>query len=281
MLRFLQHLDRRWIFLLMFLAVAIPVLTGVTFPEKPSEMSNRVFDAIQDLPNGSVVLMAFDFDPASKGELQPMASALTRHCAEKGHRMLFMTLWPQGVPMVQDAVNLLQREYPHYRYGKDFVNLGFQPGGEGVIKVIVGDVSKLFSSDVHGTHLSDLPLTADLKSIQQVQLLVNVSAGTPGSKEWIQYASTPFGILTVAGSTGVQAPSLYPYIPQQLAGILAAIKGAAEYEQRLIIEYPHLRDNENAQEGLRRMGPQMIAHILMVGLIILGNVVYFSERRKA
>ena len=32
--------------------------------------------------------------------------------------------------------------------------------------------------------------------------IVNVSAGFPGTKEWVQYASTPFGIDTVGGCTG-------------------------------------------------------------------------------
>ena len=31
----------------------------------------------------------------------------------------------------------------------------------------------------------------------------------------------------VAGVTGVQAPMLYPYIPEQIPGLLGAIKGAA------------------------------------------------------
>ena len=28
------------------------------------------------------------------------------------------------------------------------------------------------------------------------------------------------------------------------------------------------------------MGPQLIAHVLMIGLIIVGNIIYFMERKR-
>ena len=33
-------------------------------------------------------------------------------------------------------------------------------------------------------------------------------------------------------------------------------------------------------EAQRRMGPQLVAHLLMIGLIVMGNVVYFASRRR-
>lgn len=277
MIRFLSNLDRRWVFAAMFLAVSIPILLGTRFPEQPSEEVKRVHAAIEDLPSGSTIWMPLDYDPASQGELQPMASAFTRHCAERGHRIYFMTLWPQGGPMIERSVRILEEEYPEYEYGVDYVNLGYRPGLEGVIKIAVSDLQELFTNDVKGTSLDDIPMTSGLKNIQNMDLIVNVSAGDPGAKQWVQFAATPYNIPMVAGTTGVQAPSLYPYIPKQLDGVLGAIKAAAEYEQTLIVTYPKFKDSPAAQEGLRRMGPQLVAHLLMIGLIIVGNVLYFLE----
>lgn len=280
MLSFLANLDRRWIFLLMFLSVGLAILAGVRFPEKPSAMTRDIFDAVDQLPDGSRILIALDYDPAGRGELQPMANAFTRHCALKNHRIYFLTIWPQGPPLIQNCVSILESEFPEYEYGQDFVNLGFRAGLEGVIKVIVTNLRQSFSTDHAGTRLEKIPMTKDLKSIQEMDLIVSVSAGDPGVKEWIQYASTPYGIPTVSGCTGVQAPIVYPYIPRQLIGVLGGIKSAAEYEQALIEGYPDLDENENAQEALRRMGPQVVAHVLMISLIVLGNVVFFAQRRR-
>ena len=280
MYEFLKTLDRRWIFLLILLAVAIPILRQWQFPEKPSPMVQSVFDAIENLPDGSDVWMAYDYDPGSQGELHPMALAFTRQCALKKHKMYFMTLWPQGPPMIQKNIDLLVREFPELEYGKDYVNLGYRPGQEGPIKLVVTDLRSTIAADVDGKSLDELPITADVKNIQNIDLIVNVSAGYPGTKEWVLYASTPYDIPTVAGCTGVQAPYLYPYVPQQLDGLLGAIKGAAEYEFLLLEAYPELRENPDTQEALRRMGPQLLAHLVIIALIIVGNIVYFVGRSR-
>ena len=83
LLNMLRNLDRRLIFLIMGLAVAIPVLLRFEPPSEVTLMDRKVFDAIEDLPDGSRVLLSFDFDPGSQGELLPMAMSFTRHLAEK------------------------------------------------------------------------------------------------------------------------------------------------------------------------------------------------------
>lgn len=280
MLEKMRHLDRRWVFLLMFLCVAASILFQIRFPEKPSPMVRNIFRTIDELPEGSKVLLALDYDPAGRGELQPMAAAFVRHCARKKHKMYFMTIWPQGPPMIKNCTDIIEQEFQDdYEYGKNYVNLGFRAGLEGVIKEIVTDLRMSYTNDQSGQSLDRFEMTRNLKNIQEMDLIVTVSAGDPGTKEWIQYAATPFGIKAVSGCTGVQAPIMLPYIPGQLVGVLAGIKGAAEYEQALLTAYPELR-TEEAQEGLRRMGPQVVAHVLMILLIIAGNVIFYLERSQ-
>ena len=170
-------------------------------------------------------------------------------------------------------------------YGEDYVNLGFKPGNEGVIKVIVTDLKQLYTTDDRGTNLDQIPMCRDLVNIQSMDLVAEVSAGYPGVKEWVQYAATPFPdqIRLVAGCTGVGAPLLYPYIPEQLKGLLGAIKGAAEYEKLVVDHYDREAGREpdlKYLEGKRRMGPQLVAHILMVVLIVVGNIVFFVGRAR-
>ena len=92
----LNDLDRRWIFLAMGLSIAIPILLKLRFPEYPGPMARATFDAVEAVPEGSPVLISFDYDPASAAELQPMASALVHHCASRKLKMVFMALWPLG-----------------------------------------------------------------------------------------------------------------------------------------------------------------------------------------
>ncbi len=282
---FFKNLDRRWIFLAMLLAVAIPILFQLSFPEKATGLAEAVFDKIEALQEGDPVLLAFDFDPGSEGELGPMATAFTRHCCEKKLKMYYLALWPVGPQMIKDAVNkVIKADFPELEYGEDYVNLGYKPGNEGVIKVIVTDLRELYTTDFYGTNVDQIPMMEGIHSVQDFELVIEVSAGYAGTKEWVQYAVTPFPnkITLVAGCTGVQAPLLYPYIPNQLPGLLGAIKGAAEYEKLVVDAYTPEGETPDPKylEGIRRMGPQLVAHVLMVVLIIVGNIIFFTEKRR-
>jgi hypothetical protein len=283
MYEFLKNIHRRWIFLLMFLCVAIPILLEAQFPEKATGLAEAVFNEIEALEEGAPVLLAFDFDPASEGELGPMATAFVRHCCEKKVKMYFMALWPVGPQMIDDNIrDVIEADFPELHYGEDYVNLGFKSGMEGVIKVVVTDLRQLYTTDSFGTSVDEIPMMKDVENVQHMDLIINFSAGYAGTKEWVQYAVTPFPdeIRLVAGCTGVQAPLLYPYIPQQLPGLLGAIKGAAEYEKLVMDKYGGDNPPGRYLEGQRRMGPQLVAHLLMITLIIVGNWVYFTGQKR-
>ena len=277
-----KNLDRRWIFLTMFLAVALPLMLSLTFPEKPSGLARAVFQEIEDLDKGDKVLLAWDFDPASEGELGPMATAFTFHCASKGLKLYYITTWPVGPQMIVDNINeVLARDFPEYTEGEDYVNLGFKPGYEGVIKVIASNIRELYTTDHKGTSVQDIPMMDGINNIQQMDLIINVSAGYSGTKEWVLFAATPYPdkIKLVAGCTGVQAPLLYPYIPEQLRGLLGAIKGAAEYEQLVQDKYGGENPPLRYLKCKLRMGPQLIAHVLIIILIVVANLIFFAGRK--
>jgi len=284
MLNWLNNLDRRWIFLMMFLAVALPILLQLRVPQTTTELSQAVFNEIENLKPGDKILLSFDFDPGSEAELGPMATSFVHQCCEKKLKIYFMALWPVGTAMIDDAIRkVIQADFPEMVYGQDYVNLGYKSGYEGVIKVIITDLPSLYTTDFRGTSIDQIPMCRGLTNIQSMNLLVSISAGYPGTKEWIQYAVTPYPdkLKIVSGCTGVQAPQLFPYIPNQLPGLLVAIKGAAEYEKLVNEKYSGPSPPAKFLEADRRMSPQLMGHLLMIGLIILGNVLYFLHRRGA
>ncbi len=279
---FLTTLDRRWIFLLIALAVAIPTLTKWKPDEVPGQFSRDVFDEVEKLQPGDNVLMAWDYDPSTEGELAPMAKALAKQCAAKKAKLYFITLLPLGPQMIDKTIDeVVAKDYPDLVYGRDYVNLGFKSGNEGVIKVVITNLRGLYTTDARGTNIDQIPMCRDIKSVQDMKLIVNVSGSYPGTKEWVQYAVTPYKakLKLVGGCTGVQAPLLFPYMPDQLGGLLVGIKGAAEYEQLVVDQHMPDRPNDPRFDGARRrMGPQSVGHLVLIGLIVLGNIVFFWER---
>lgn len=276
-----NNLDRRWIFLAMLLAVLLPLLLGFSSPGAPSPETKAVFDRIENLPDGSRIGVAIDYDPASEAELHPMAISFIRHCILKHHKMYFVTLWPTASPVIDRVVRqVIEKEFAdrQLKYGVDYVLLGYHPGEQVVIPVLVSDARKSKTRDDTGQSLDSLPITKDWRGFKDVDLLVDVSAGYPGAKEWVQYAGATTGLPVAAGSAGVQVPQLLPYLPSPLVGLVGALRGAVEYETLLMTKYDAVRQLSNI--GQRRMGPQLWAHLLIVGLIIFGNSLQFVSRSK-
>lgn len=275
----LRNLDRRFIFLFVAAAVVLPFFLDLHFPEYPTPMTMAIYRTVESLPAGSLVLMPFDYDPSTAPELDPMARALTRHCLSKGHRICFMALWPEGQGMVSNVISgTIETEFPEKTYGEDYVNLGYKAGGQGLINAVLLSMRSMFTTDAAGIPVDSLPIMRRITSLRDFKLIMNFSAGKPGSKEWVQFAGDPGQIPVASGSTAVQAPLLYPYYPAQMVGLMGGLKGAAEYEAALAEGYPRFRNSSRVATTM--MVPQAMAHFVIMLFIVLGNVIYFVERRR-
>ncbi|MEW6050021.1 MAG: hypothetical protein AB1644_03025 [Candidatus Zixiibacteriota bacterium] len=274
-----REVPRRLIFAFVFVAVSLPVLFPITFKERMTPTVKAVFDKIESLPPGSRVLMSFDFDPAMAPEVQPMADAYMRHCLSKGHRVVFMSLWATGQALMTTSLDrVVRREFSQKVNGVDYAVIGYKAGNEGVLNVIVTDIRKMFPTDVNTVPLDSLPIFDGVRSCKDFDLVLTTGGGYPGAKEWVLFVGDPGNVPIASGVAAVTAPLLYPYYPRQILGILGGIKGAAEYEHELVNRYPQFADTP--APGLRMMGPQTLAHLVIMAFIIIGNITYFRSRKK-
>lgn len=275
------RIDRRWIYLAVAVAIAAPMLARLRFPEVPGRMAKATFDAVESVPPGSLVLISYDFDPASAAELEPMANAMLHHCASKGHRIVLMALWPLGKQLADTAIrDILLTYHPGKVEGVDYAQLGFKTGNEGVIKLMTTSIEEAYAADASGKPISQLPIMEGVRTVGDFKLVASISAGTPGAQQWVQYAESamPAAFAFVSGTTGVQSSQLLPYYPTQMNGMLVAVKGAAEYEMLVTEKYPVTESPERLGLGRERMGPQFVAHLLIIALIVLGNVSMLAGR---
>jgi hypothetical protein len=118
----------------------------------------------------------------------------------------------------------------------------------------------------------------NIRSCKDVDMIVSIGGGKPGPKEWVLFVGDPGNVPIAAGVAAVVAPQLYPYYPAQVVGILGGIKGAAEYESELKSRHERFADMDTP--GLRMMGPQTLAHLVVMSFIIIGNIIHFRTRRK-
>lgn len=278
----LGSLDRRIIFLIVGLSVLIPLLKPewVDLPIRPTPESQIVFDEINKLNAGDKVLLSFEYGPSTKPEIHPMAIAILKHLYAKNIQVYGFALWPDGNFMSTEAFSEVSDDYDK-KYGVDYVNLGYKPGGEAVIKGIASDIRTLYTVDLQGTSINDIPMMKDVVNIEDFDFVFSLSAGYPGSKEWVQYACDPKNIPLSTGCTSIQVTDIMPYVENdQIRGILAGMPGAAEYESLVEAELQKMEIAVKPGEASGMMAAQSIAHVVIVLFIIFGNISYFITRKK-
>jgi hypothetical protein len=248
--------------------------------EQPIKVSPEVqvlYDTVMNLKPGSKVLVSFDYDPPSAPELQPMAESFFALCIERDLKIIIMGLWPQGPQQAELAMQtVLDEEHfagKRWEYGTDYVNLGFQAGNEFVIQRMGGEFGSMFHTDFYGTPYDSLHLVKNIKNFSNIDFSFNLSAGYPGSVEWVQVAVDRYGVKLGAGNTAVQAPQMYPYLRAgQLKGLLGGLNGAAEFEKA----------TGRLGKGTRFMVSQSFSHVIVIAFIIIGNAAFFlGEKRRS
>ena len=278
----LGSLDRRIIFLIVGLSVLIPLLKPewIDLPIRPTPESQIVFDEINKLNAGDKMLLSFEYSPSTKPEIHPMAIAILKHLYAKNIQVYGFALWPDGNFMSTEAFSEVSDDYDK-KYGVDYVNLGYKPGGEAVIKGIASDIRTLYPADLKGTSINDIPMMKDVVNIEDFDFVFSLSAGYPGSKEWVQYACDPNNIPLSTGCTSIQVTDIMPYVENdQIRGILAGMPGAAEYESLVESELQKMEIAGKPGEASGMMAAQSIAHVVIVLFIIFGNISYFITRKK-
>lgn len=274
-LSFLEKLDRRWLFLIIGLLVLGPLLWPLGLPLTTSAPVKQFNDTVAAVPDGSIILLSCDYDPGAKPELVPMTQTVLRQLWDKKCRIVITCLWNGGPGLVDATVEDVADEYRARGvplvYGEDYVFLGYKAGNEAVMVLMGQGIANAFPVDHRGNVTRDLPLMRQVRDYSSFPLLVNISAGYPGTKEWVQQVNSRFHLPMVSGCTAVSAPEYYAYLQAgQLSGLLGGMAGAAEYEK--------IRGEKGS--ATKGMDAQSLAHLFIALCILMGNVVMWTKGGK-
>jgi hypothetical protein len=263
----MENIDRRIIFLLILIAVIIPLIypigldVGVTPPVK------SIYDFVEKLPEGSIAWLGFDYYNTTRTECDAQAVAFLRHAFRKNLRVFVTSTIPDGNAISRELMAKIAKEYGK-EYGKDYCVLGYKPGGMILIKQVCDNLKSLYNTDVNNTPIDEIPMMNHVKSSRDISF-VFTSTDNSSFDDYVKVASTQYHIPMAGGSTAVSVPLLYVYIDSgQALGLLGGLKGAAEYEKLI-------GKKDTATAG---MDAQSFVHVLIVIMIIFSNIVYFMRR---
>ncbi len=263
-------IDRRVLYALIFLAVLIPSLAPIGMPIKITPEVRNVYARMEAVKPGEIILFDFGYDPSTAAELEPMAKAMLRQAFSRNVRVLACCLSSTGVTLAESHLTSVAEEYGK-KYGEDYVYLGYQPYPAIVIMTMGENFRTPFPLDYYGTPLDKIPMMRGVRNYNDVAMVFTVNA-TSGIDWWIIYGQGRYKFPLGLGSAAVMATNYYQYVQSgQLFGIISGLRGAAEYE--ILVQ-----KGDVARKG---MDVQSVAHALIIAFIILGNVTYLVERRRA
>ena len=128
----LGRLDRRWLYLGLFLVTLLPVLIGVGLPIYVTPAVQDLYDAIEKLPPDKLVFVSSNWDAGTQPENRPQTKAIFRHLLRRQLKFVILSVGspnaPQLTQTVLDEAIALEREAggPATSYGVDYVNTGFK-----------------------------------------------------------------------------------------------------------------------------------------------------------
>jgi hypothetical protein len=267
----LTLIDRRWIYTLVGLAVLFPMIVLMPFPVGITPEARQLYEAVDNLPDSSAVMLTFDYYPSALAETEPASVAALRHMFEKDMKVLTISNIPLGGPSIAERVtDSIAREYGK-EYGIDYVNLGYRANYVAVMHGLSSSIESIFAADNRGNPLSEIPMMQEIQSYEDLEFIY-VVADNATIDYWISIVNAQYNVPVGGSVTAVMAPKMYAFVEaKQLTGLLGGMKGVAEYE--LLVGH-----KGGAFLG---MGSQSLVHLLVIFLVLIGNIGFFlSGSRK-
>jgi len=277
----LRALLPQWILYLALIAVvALPLLLAEPLLPRTIEPSPAVVDlhdAIESLSPDAKVLVAFDYDPTSSGEMDVVAQAVVGHLMDRKVRLVAVSLLPAGPPTAQHLLEELAADRPRYAegYGQSYADLGYLPGGATAVRLMGESLEKALPRDFQGTPQADLAVMKGITSTKSFDLIVELAATQDSLRSWIEQAGAPYRVPLGAGASAAIEPmarSYYETEPRQLRGMIGGVVGAAMYES---VSTP-----QGQPEGMTaaRLDSQLGGHLILVLVLLVGSGVYLVRR---
>jgi hypothetical protein len=284
----LVSVDRRIIYLLVALALSVPLVMGLSVKPLRLPSAQRMYDQIEALESrtDSIVFLVLDYGPNTSAENVPQSEVLIEHLMRRRIKFALFSIYVQAEPFLvsipDQVAERLAREIPgeRWEYGKDWVNLGYRPGGFVTISSIPReqDLVSFFNRDARGNALSSLPAFREVKTLKNIAALAEITSLVGTFETFIQFFQTAdYRPVFLHGCTSITIPKAYNYVDSgQVAGLMEGIVGAAAYSALLTERFPG-REQDDSVRINTGLG---VAQLTVIILILLGNLTYLFERKR-
>lgn len=221
-----------WLFLLVLVAGLLPFfLSGQPTIGAPQQWSGveEAYDAIDSIALNDEVLVFWQVDPATAGELNLGALPVISHMLERGARSIVVTLVPAGLGsarrLYEDAVAGLD-ESAMVTVMQGWIGEGtYLAGGTAALPLVARDAGALLNTSLNRTVHPRLALV--------------IAPRADDVQQWLEIVQPVNGLPVVAVTSAAANPVLQPYLQSgQLTGLVGGFDGAATYQSMRGVALP-------------------------------------------
>jgi hypothetical protein len=289
----LEALDRRIIYLVVFICLIIPNFVRFKLPLPMDTGTKMLCASIDKLASDNqkaeregkkkkIALVVADWDASTQAECWPQTVAVMTYLYQKKIPFATVSFFPAGPQFIKYCIENIQNmdngisadgefvDYKKITYGTDYCEWGYKLADLSVYLGIAANLYGIVTADGYGTPIREVPMMKDVASLHDVGFVFQCS-GTGIIGYWISYIRPKVNFDLASGVTAIMGPSMTPYLQSgQLCGLLIGMSGAYMLEQHIKIE----------QLGSIGMEGQNFAHVWIILAMVLGNVGFVLMRRK-
>ncbi|HEY5982133.1 MAG TPA: hypothetical protein VIU38_01555 [Anaerolineales bacterium] len=199
------------------------------FPSTVPIESMAAVRGVEGVPPDAHVLLVFDYEPATVGEMEATAASLIDHLLLLKHpRLALISTSPTGSLLAEGFMSTAVAARG-YVAGTQYVNLGYLAGGLTGVRSFAGDPTQSLSAASVLGRAWDAGVLPGTERLSDFAAIIVLTDSLESGRVWIEQTAAPRGstpLILVASSQA--GPMLLPYFESgQVTGIVAGLNGAA------------------------------------------------------
>jgi hypothetical protein len=268
----LTSVPREIVMTLVLIAMIIPAVNPLGLPLMTGQMAQDWYDAVDELPEGSIILFDIGYGSGGYPSLGPGNIAAFHQIFEKGHRLVIMSTSLEGsmmYPLIMDSV----KPESNYgaTYGEDYIYFGYIAGEQTAMAGVLGDVKAIVTNDYNNNPISSYSIMDDVNEPEDYDIVAYVTTAGGTAEGWVYQASGQYDLPVLGGCLSMMTTSIKPYYDSgQLLGIMDGVKGAADLE--FITGHPGA--------AIRSSDILSFTQTLVLIFIVIGNIAYWMGKQE-
>ena len=229
----------RWLLGLLLLTVAfiplaLPMLRS-PMPQKILPAALAAKQLVDKVPSNGVVLVGVDYNLGFSAEMEAAAAPVLSHLMSKHVRLVTISTQPVGGDMAARLIEHVLAKNGNYREGKDYLNLGYLPGGTAALYAFARAPRAVLPNAAGHSAIWNNPILKNIHNVDNFDMVLVITEDPDTARAWVEQVRPALNHAPMVMVISAQAePLVEPYYEtaqHQVAGIVTGLEGGVAYSE--------------------------------------------------